>query len=43
MNFALEALREGLRGKKFTPDQTLHFARVDRVERVILPYLETLA
>jgi len=43
MDVALEALREGLRGKKCTPDQILHFARVDRVERVILPYLETLA
>ena len=42
MDVALEALREGLRGKKCTPDQILRFARVDRVERIILPYLEAL-
>ena len=43
MEVALEALREGLRQKKCIPDQILHFARIDRVERVILPYLEALA
>ncbi len=42
MDVALEALREGLRGKKCTPDQILRFARVDRIERIILPYLEAL-
>ncbi len=43
LEVALEALKEGLRGKKCTPDQIMRFARVDRVERVILPYLEALA
>ncbi len=43
MDVALEALKEGLREKKCTPDQIMRFARVDRVERVILPYLEALA
>ncbi|MCX6056809.1 MAG: hypothetical protein NTW69_01475 [Chloroflexi bacterium] len=42
MDVALEALREGLRGKKCTPDQILRFAHVDRVERIIFPYLEAL-
>ena len=42
MDVALEALREGLRGKKCTPDQILRFAHMDRVERIILPYLEAL-
>jgi predicted transcriptional regulator of viral defense system len=42
MDVALEALREGLRKKKCTPDQIMRFARVDRVERIILPYLEAL-
>jgi predicted transcriptional regulator of viral defense system len=43
MDVALDAMREGLRGKKCTPDQIMGFARVDRVERIILPYLEALA
>ncbi|MBP6178488.1 MAG: type IV toxin-antitoxin system AbiEi family antitoxin domain-containing protein [Anaerolineales bacterium] len=43
MDVALEALHEGLRSKKCTPDQIMGFARVDRVERVLLPYLEALA
>lgn len=43
MDVALEALREGLRQKKCTPNEILRFARVNRVERVMLPYLEALA
>lgn len=43
LDVALESLREGLRQRKVTPDEILHFARVDRVERVMLPYLEALA
>ncbi|MFN8427713.1 MAG: type IV toxin-antitoxin system AbiEi family antitoxin domain-containing protein [Anaerolineales bacterium] len=42
MDVALEALREGLRQKKCTPNEILRFARVNRVERVMLPYLEAL-
>jgi len=42
MDVALEALRDGLRQKKCTPNQILQYARVDRVERVMLPYLEAL-
>jgi predicted transcriptional regulator of viral defense system len=43
LEVALEALREGLRQKKATPNQIQQFARVDRVERILLPYLEALA
>jgi len=43
MEVALEALREGLRQKRCAPNQILRFARVNRVERVMLPYLEALA
>ncbi|MFN8432402.1 MAG: type IV toxin-antitoxin system AbiEi family antitoxin domain-containing protein [Anaerolineales bacterium] len=43
MDVALEALREGLSQKRCTPEQILRFARIDRVERIILPYLEALA
>ena len=43
MDVALEALREGLSQKRCTPEQILRFSRVNRVERVMLPYLEALA
>jgi predicted transcriptional regulator of viral defense system len=39
---AMEALREGLRQKRCTPEEILRFARIDRVERAMLPYLEAL-
>jgi predicted transcriptional regulator of viral defense system len=42
MEVALEALREGLRQKKCTSNEIQKFARVDRVERVMIPYLEAL-
>ncbi len=42
MEVALEALREGLRLRKCTSNEILHFARVDRVGRILLPYLEAL-
>lgn len=43
MDVALEALQEGLRQKRCVPEQILRFARIDRVERIMLPYLEALA
>jgi hypothetical protein len=43
MEVALEALREGLRQKKATLNEIQRFARVDRVERIMQPYLEALA
>lgn len=42
MDVALEALQEGLRYKRCTPEEILRFARVDRVERIMLPYMEAL-
>jgi len=38
----LEALQEGLRQKRCAPEQILRFARINRVERIMLPYLEAL-
>ena len=43
MEVALEALRDGLRQKKATLNEIQRFARVDRVERIMQPYLEALA
>lgn len=43
MDVALEALREGLRQKRCSINEILGFARINRVERVISPYLEALA
>jgi predicted transcriptional regulator of viral defense system len=42
MDVALEALRDGLHQRKATPHEILQFARVDRVEKLIGPYLEAL-
>ena len=42
MDVALEALREGLAQKRCTPEDILRFARINRVERIMLPYLEAL-
>jgi predicted transcriptional regulator of viral defense system len=43
LDVALEALREALRQKRCSIDEILGFARINRVERVIRPYLEALA
>ena len=40
---ALEALREGLRRKKATLNEIQRFAQIDRVEKIMQPYLEALA
>ena len=39
---ALEALHEGWRKKRFTMDELWRFAELDRVTKVIMPYLETI-
>jgi predicted transcriptional regulator of viral defense system len=39
---AAEALRNGISEGKFTPAEVLRAARVCRVDRVVLPYLEAL-
>lgn len=43
MDVALEALREGLRQKKATFNEIQRFAQIDRVEKIMQPYLEALA
>lgn len=40
---ALEALRESWRSRKVTMKDLIHFSKVCRVEKVIRPYLESLA
>jgi hypothetical protein len=43
LDVALEALREGLRAKRFTHDAFWTAAKVCRVTAVIRPYLEALS
>ena len=40
LDVAMEALRDCLRGRKATVDELVRFARLDRVWRVMRPYLE---
>lgn len=40
MERALEALKDGLRKRLFTVDELLKCAKVDRVLRIIVPYIE---
>jgi predicted transcriptional regulator of viral defense system len=42
LDVALEALRDGWRGRRFTMDRLRGFAQVCRMERVMRPYLESL-
>jgi predicted transcriptional regulator of viral defense system len=42
LDVAMEALREGWRGKRFTMDQLWRYAKICRVGNVIRPYLESL-
>lgn len=43
LDVALEALRDVWREKKATMDELLRYARICRVERVMRPYLDSLA
>ena len=43
LDVALEALREAIRGRRATFDDVWSYARVDRVEKVMRPYLEALS
>jgi predicted transcriptional regulator of viral defense system len=40
---ALDGLREGWRDRRYTMDEVIRYARICRVERVMRPYLESLA
>jgi predicted transcriptional regulator of viral defense system len=42
LDVAIEALRDYRKQKGFKVDALLHFAQIDRVERVIRPYLEAI-
>ena len=42
LDIALEGLREGLRGRRVTPDQLWEFARTARVWSVMRPYVEAM-
>jgi len=42
LDVALEALQEALRSRKTTPAEIMEYAQVDRVTRIIRPYLEAL-
>jgi len=42
LDVALEALQEALRSRKTTPAEIMEYAQVDRVARIIRPYLEAL-
>lgn len=43
LDVALEALRDGWRHRRFTMDELWGYARICRVERIMRPYLESLA
>ena len=43
LDVALEALRDGLKHKKCTRDEIWHYARICRVTRIMLPYLEAIS
>jgi predicted transcriptional regulator of viral defense system len=42
LDVALEALKESWRSRKLTMDELNHFAGINRVERVMQPYLEAM-
>lgn len=42
IDVAIEALRDGLNQRAFTPDEFLKMATINRVARVVRPYLEAL-
>ena len=43
LDVALEALKEAWRTRKVTMAELTHFARINRVEKVMQPYLESIA
>ena len=42
MDIAIEALKDVIRNKRTSFDEILHFARICRVEKVMIPYMESL-
>ena len=39
---AIEALQETMRSRRATPAQLMRYAKVDRVEQVMRPYVQAL-
>jgi predicted transcriptional regulator of viral defense system len=42
METVLQALKEGLKQRRFVTDELRHFAKINRVEKILQPYLEVL-
>ena len=42
VDVAVEALREVIRSRKATPAEIMEFAQIDRVSKIVRPYLEAL-
>lgn len=42
LDVALEALRESLRSRKATRDDIMRYAEIDRVSKIVRPYLEAI-
>jgi len=42
LDVALEALREALRDRKATREEIMRYAAVDRVSKIVRPYLEAM-
>lgn len=43
LDVALEALKDVLHQKKATSDELYYFAKIERVQKIILPYMEAMA
>ena len=42
LDAALESLKEGLRSRRFTADELIRYARINRVQKVMMPYMEAI-
>ena len=42
LDVALEALKDVLHQKKATSDELYYFAKIERVQKIILPYMEAM-
>jgi predicted transcriptional regulator of viral defense system len=42
LDVAIEALRETVRGRKAAPDEIMKYAEIDRVAKIMRPYLEAI-
>jgi predicted transcriptional regulator of viral defense system len=42
LDVALEALKEAVSSRKATPDEIMEYAKIDRVAKIVRPYLEAI-